>query len=456
MLHAKPVDTTALRNRINTHIDSIMNYVRGRVQEWDVLNEPILQHAVQDVLGGAEMAEWFKRARKADPNAKLYVNEYDILEGSGSFVSRISTLDKIVSDLIAQGAPIGGIGLQSHFNANLTAPSRVLELLDQFGRFKKDIQITEFDVAAGDEGMQAQYTKEFMTACFSHPSVNAFLVWGFWAGAHWKPSAAMIRQDWSTTPQYDVWNDLLFKQWWTDVTGKTGADGVFRTRGFLGEYEAEITTPSGTQTIPVEVKRGNGPSYGSTGPQNAPAFTGNGVVNAASFAPGAVTGGELITIFGERLGLIVLACPGVDSDGLLSRSTGDTRVYFDDVPAPMIYSAAGQVSVIVPYAVSGSTKLEVEYQGVRSEPVTLNVAPAAPGIFQYNDGTSQAVVINALDPQWPYNGSAHPVHRSSFITFFLTGTGATTPAAVDGAAYSADFPQPSLPITIHVGGKPST
>ena len=148
---------------------------------------------------------------------------------------------------------IDGIGLQSHFDSNLTAPSRVLELLDQFAAFGKDLQVTEFDISMPDEQVQADYTRDFLTVCFSHPAIKGFLMWGFWEGAHWEPVAAMIRRDWSTKPNYAVWNDLLYNQWWSDFRGTTGADGVFRTRGFLGDYDIEVTVNGQTKIYPLRV-----------------------------------------------------------------------------------------------------------------------------------------------------------------------------------------------------------
>ena len=108
----------------------------------------------------------------------------------------------------------------------------MLELLDQFAAFGKDLQVTEFDVAVADEQVQADYTRDFLTVCFSHPAIKGFMIWGFWEGAHWKPSAAMIRRDWSTKPNYDAWNDLIYRQWWTDTRGVTAGDGTFVRAAF--------------------------------------------------------------------------------------------------------------------------------------------------------------------------------------------------------------------------------
>ncbi len=195
MLKANPVDANALRARVNKHIADVMAYSKGKVTEWDILNEPYTNKDLQAVLGDAEMTSWFRQARAADPGVKLYINDYSILESGGYDLQHINGYARIIQSMLDAGAPIDGIGLQSHFDSNLTPPSRVLELIDQFAAFGKDLQVTEFDVSVADEQVQADYTRDFLTICFSHPAMKGFMIWGFWEGAHWKPSAAMIRRE---------------------------------------------------------------------------------------------------------------------------------------------------------------------------------------------------------------------------------------------------------------------
>ncbi len=254
MLMTSPVDVAALRERTDSHIEQLMSYARGKVTEWDVLNEPYTNKDLHGALGEAEMAAWFQKARAADPSAKLYINDYSNVESGGYDLPHINGYYSIIQKILAAGGPIDGIGLQAHFNTNLTPPDRVIEVLDQFAALGKDLQITEFDIDLPDEQIQADYTRDFLTLCFSHPAMKGFLIWGFWEGAHWLPRGAMIRKDWTTKLNYDVWNDLLFHQWWTDVEGTTGADGVFRTRGFLGDYEVDVTVDGKTRTIPFTIQ----------------------------------------------------------------------------------------------------------------------------------------------------------------------------------------------------------
>jgi endo-1,4-beta-xylanase len=106
-----------------------------------------------------------------------------------------------------------------------------------FSEFNLPIQITEFDFETKDERLQAEFTRDFLTLCFSHPRIDAFLMWGFWEGRHWRPGGAMLRKDWSEKPAWRVWRELVHGRWKTEATGATGADGTYQLRAFRGEYE---------------------------------------------------------------------------------------------------------------------------------------------------------------------------------------------------------------------------
>lgn len=76
-------------------------------------------------------------------------------------------------------------------------------------------------------------------------------MWGFWEGLHWRPLGAMLRKDFSPKPNLKVWQDLVYKQWWTNAEGITDKDGVFQVRGFLGDYS--ITAEARTR-VTVDTK----------------------------------------------------------------------------------------------------------------------------------------------------------------------------------------------------------
>jgi endo-1,4-beta-xylanase len=441
LLNATPVDKDKLRARIDAHIREVMTYTKGRLTEWDVLNEPYTNKDVQAVLGDQEMARWFQIARETDPAVKLYINDYDITEGGGFSFQHMDAYERIIRLILSNGGPIDGIGLQSHLGANLTPPDRVYEILDRFAGLGKDLQVTEFDVNIKDEQIQADYTRDYLTVCFSHPAMKGFMLWGFWAGAHWLPDGAMFRKDWSTRPMYDVWKDLIYGKWWTDVEGTAGPDGIFRTRGFLGDYDVEVNAGGAAKTVPLTVPSSELPAYAPTGPVTPGALKMEGVVNGASFAGGPLAPGELVTLFGEGFGPAEPA-PARYRDDRLMTSTGDTRVLFDGIPAPMIHSLRGQVSAIVPASVSGRTKIEVEYLGTRTNAVEIAVAAAAPGIFA-TDGGKTAVAFTVLPSSPPQLNKDLPAPQGSYLVFFVTGEGALTPGP---------YPAPAQELKVYIGG----
>jgi len=51
----------------------------------------------------------------------------------------------------------------------------------------------------------------------------------------------MIRTDWTYKPNYHIYNDLVFDQWWTDEIGSSNENGIYTTRGFLGDYVVHVT-----------------------------------------------------------------------------------------------------------------------------------------------------------------------------------------------------------------------
>ena len=81
--------------------------------------------------------------------------------------------------------------------------------------------------------------------------------------------------------------------------------------------------------------------------QAAPVLT--AAANAASYAPGPVTPGEIVTIFGSGMGPATLMTLHLTAAGTVDTNLGGTQVFFDGYPAPVIYSSSTAVSVIVPY-----------------------------------------------------------------------------------------------------------
>lgn len=188
----------------------------------------------------------------------------------------------------------------------------------------------------------------------------------------------------------------------------------------------------------------------------APATTPGSIVNAASFVGGAIAPGEIVTIFASNAGPVQIATLGLTTDGKVATVAGNTRVLFDGVAAPIIYSVAGQISAIVPYSVAGkaSVGLQVEYNKVLSAAVTIPVVAAAPAVFSFNSsGKGPALIVNESGC---CNTPANPAGRGSLAVLYVTGEGQTTPGGVDGMLANYPtldlYPRPVLPVKLTVGG----
>ena len=256
-----------LDTAILAHIADIGAALRGQCAEWDVVNEPFTNFDVQAALAGitrdgapgwierhaATLAPWFRAAHQADPGARLYINDYSILSSGGRDTAHQDHYFATIRELLRLGAPVQGIGLQSHFDENLTPPARMVEILDRFASLGLPLQGTEHDVSVYDEQLHADFTRDYLTVMFSHPAVVGVLTWGFWEKRHWIPRAAPYRADWSLRPAGQVWKDLVHKTWWTDTTLRTGPRGDTSVRAYLGEYEITIRAGDTLKTVPAHL-----------------------------------------------------------------------------------------------------------------------------------------------------------------------------------------------------------
>jgi GH35 family endo-1,4-beta-xylanase len=225
-----------LREIARKHVMDVVGHYKGKLPQWDVVNEPYTNHDLIDLLGGpGVMADWFHFAHQADPDCKLFLNDYGILEGGPEGTHAQHFYDAIKT-LKTSGAPIHGIGIQSHFGAALPSPMQVLLTLDKFSELGLPIELTELSLNLDDRELQADYLRDFLIAAFSHPNVNGIMLWGFWEKRHWRPQSALFDADWSIRPHGQAWMDLGHSQWRTDVRSSTDADGQVQLRGFLGKY----------------------------------------------------------------------------------------------------------------------------------------------------------------------------------------------------------------------------
>jgi uncharacterized protein (TIGR03437 family) len=185
---------------------------------------------------------------------------------------------------------------------------------------------------------------------------------------------------------------------------------------------------------------------------NAASFLGNPQFDSTGFA---VTPGETVTIFGSNLGPASLVTAQLDDQGNIAKTLAGTRVLFDGVPAPMIYTSATQVSAVVPFAVTGKTLTVVrtEYNGVQSGGLQIGAADSAPALLTANaSGTGQ---IAALNQDSSLNSPSNPAAANSVVVLYATGGGPWTESIPDGQIMGSHLVAPKAPVFARVGKLPA-
>jgi endo-1,4-beta-xylanase len=262
-----PADIGANRNpayvraRIADHIAEEVGYpgLKGEICEWDVLNEPAHLTDLRDLFGGeAVYAEWFQQTAAADPQTKLYINDYSIISAGGMDLSVQSRYRQSIETILVNGGRIDGIGVQGHMYTTLTGPERIYEVLNDFAGYGAKLSITEFDASGADPIIMGDYMRDILIIAFSHPQVENFIMWGFWDGDQWHGDAPLYNMDWSLKPAGQAFLDTVFNEWWTDSTQTADYRGRAAVRGFLGDYEITASYAGVTKTAPFTLQSGGG------------------------------------------------------------------------------------------------------------------------------------------------------------------------------------------------------
>ncbi|HSB14829.1 MAG TPA: hypothetical protein VLE22_10235 [Bryobacteraceae bacterium] len=186
------------------------------------------------------------------------------------------------------------------------------------------------------------------------------------------------------------------------------------------------------------------PVIGESGPWISPGC----VVNAASYRGGRISPGEIVTVFGRRIGPPQATPLRLTEGRRLATELAGTRLQFNGIAAPLLFVSADQISAVVPYAVAEklTADVEVEYQGVRSNKVTMPVAASRPGVFTWDRSGSGPAA--ALNEDGRINSDSKPARRGSAIVLYATGEGLTKPVVEDGLILGSVLPKPNLPVSV--------
>ncbi len=245
-------DLNYIKDRINGHLETLLLHpeLSQMVDEWDIINEITfvrdLENAFKNNPGyptGRELyAEVFEKATELAPNNTNYLNDYVVLSGGGSNEQTVNRYKSYIQEIIDSGAKFDGIGFQAHIGASPTSILKVKDVFDEFyNEYGKRIKVTEYDIVGEvSPDVQARYLNDFLTMVFSHEALDAFIMWGFWDGNHWKENAPMFDINWNLKPSGEAFNNLVFNEWWTDESSNTNDDGIAAFRPFKGEHKITV------------------------------------------------------------------------------------------------------------------------------------------------------------------------------------------------------------------------
>jgi len=228
---------------IYKHIDDTLNHFNTKgVIDWDVINEMVDQGGVSnhtyymDQSGNPNIrAEIHKHIKQNFPQNKQFVNDYGIILDRNN---RFSMFQDLLRDLIASGAPIDGIGLQSHINGNeIIDWNLVKENVEAlWAEFQIPMWVTEFDwngdendsdVPWGDHSQHAQILEDFYKLMFSQEGIFGIVAW--------KPTT-LNSPDYLPNKAGEAYMKLYHEEWRSSAVVVPSSSDVETFRGFEGDY----------------------------------------------------------------------------------------------------------------------------------------------------------------------------------------------------------------------------
>ena len=192
----KSMSRDETRRAFDEHIDKVVSRYAGRLHSWDVVNEPFWpEHGTPDgfrdgpwlqAFGPSYVERAFRRAAKADPKARLCLNEAHCENDNDWGRGIRPRLLRLIDTLQDKGVPLHAVGLQCHLQPNLPHDDVFFRhYLEQVAERKLDIYITELDVddapfpmdVAARDALVAERYEAFLTQALRVPAVKAVIVW---------------------------------------------------------------------------------------------------------------------------------------------------------------------------------------------------------------------------------------------------------------------------------------
>jgi endo-1,4-beta-xylanase len=207
-----PAWTEAIASRLEAerelvdHIETVVSRYRGAIPSWDVVNEPLAEWPADESsfrpsiwarqLGSDYLSIALKATERADPDARLVLNEYDVEFEGPRFAARRKALVQLLRSLRDRDVPLHAVGLQAHLFADRAIDRDGLqEMLAEIKALGLDLWVTELDVidyelpgkVSERDAMVAGMAREFLGAVCDVVRPKAILTWGLSDRYTWVP-----------------------------------------------------------------------------------------------------------------------------------------------------------------------------------------------------------------------------------------------------------------------------
>jgi endo-1,4-beta-xylanase len=194
----KGLKPDALRAAIARHIENVAGHFKGKIGQWDVVNEAIADGPSGElrpdspfaVLGPTFIDDAFRLAHKVDPAAQLFYNDYEI-EGDDVKSNAAYALCKRLKEA---GVPIHGVGFQMHVDPrHWPSAETIRKNMERYAALGLMIEFTEMDVPVGsfsgtiEEKLtrQREVTRDIVAACVAVEKCTGITFWGLTDGDSW-------------------------------------------------------------------------------------------------------------------------------------------------------------------------------------------------------------------------------------------------------------------------------
>jgi len=233
---------------------------------WDVLNEPIGNHQINDLTNRNTFAYWFKLAdsiRKLNNklHVKLFINENRVISGTTpNTYSRPNDYKKIIQSILDEGAPLEGIGFQSRIKHQFVSPEQMLQRLKSFEEYNLPLHATEFEIR---DSKVRTYTNEersalieqFMLIYVSHYLVDGIWHWTFYNNTKNSKPWALFNYDGTPTVSGEQWMQTMNTYFSSSYDLKTNLNGELKQRVFKGDYTISVNYQNQSMSIKTTINK---------------------------------------------------------------------------------------------------------------------------------------------------------------------------------------------------------